>query len=144
MIFHVPLGQKLGEEKDFEETGCFSPGLYPVGQLICDPTQKFLLQSCTGPENFSNISSSIKSYSTFSSRHRDTQTLALPSIYKQAKILNAFLIPFTSLYSLCSLCSWWINYFCSDKWSTLLCQSITKEQYFNTETCGQSYKTILA
>ncbi len=37
---------------------------------------------------------------------KETEMCALPSIYRQAKIVNAFLVPFTSFCLLHSLCSW--------------------------------------
>jgi hypothetical protein len=67
-VSHVLVGQKLREEIDFLEAGCFqSPGLVPWRPAyLRPPTQKLLVQSWTGPKNFIKILSFHKKLFNFS------------------------------------------------------------------------------
>ncbi len=98
----IPVGQKLREEKDFEEAGCFGPRPHPRDQLTWQPWPEM---NCKRDWLVLKILArsfhSIRSFSTFSlwQTHRHKPSY----LYKNG--LN-FCMPFFT-----SLCSWRIIIF---------------------------------
>jgi hypothetical protein len=101
-------GQKLSEEINFLETGCFQPRAVPLRPADLTPLHKnYLYGVGMVLKVVSRSFHSNKSYSTFSeeqtdrqaNRQTDRHTPSHP--YRDGQIFHMpFLIPFTSLYSL--------------------------------------------
>ncbi len=80
-VCHIPVGEKLREEIDFLETGCFWPAAVPWRQADLRPPPKMSLYRVTLVLKILSFHS-FKSYSTNSDIHTDRQMHTLSSIYR--------------------------------------------------------------
>ncbi len=92
-VCHIPVGQKLIEDINFLETGCFQPRA--ILWRPTDPPKNYLYETWNGSENFIRTLSldpnlfnffSMDDRLTHKQIDRQTHTHAhtLPSIYRQA------------------------------------------------------------